>query len=192
MQVRMRYTARTPRLNRLAQMPALFTAFANKARAIISQDIAQRFENQNAPDGSPWKPLSPATLARALSDAKRKVGGRQASPVVQQTRSGATIVRARKPIAGYQRTARVRRTAQSAILVNTGRLKTSLVSVAGRGETVRIVDARRYVLIWGSRVPYAGVHQYGTKRVPKRPFLPLSRKALARLQRLLEQEVSRP
>lgn len=192
MRVRATYRMQTPALDRLARMPALFQGFANRAMAVISQDLATRFATSTAPDGRPWAPLSPRTLAQAVDAAIRKVGGRAAQPVVVQTRSGPTIVRARRPQPGYQRTARVRRTARSRILVDTGRLKASLVSMAGRGDAVRITDARRLRLVWGTRVPYARHHQYGTPRIPARPFLPLSRAALRRLRHILQQEVRRP
>lgn len=192
MRVRASYRMQTPALDRLVRMPALFQSFANRATAVIAQDVATRFATSTAPDGRAWAPLSPSTLRKAVQDAKRKVGGRAAQPVVTQTRGGTTIVRARRPQAGFQRTARVRRTARSQILVDTGRLKASLVSMAGRGDAIRITDARRLRLVWGTRVPYARDHQYGTSRIPARPFLPLSRAALTRLRQLLQQEVRRP
>lgn len=192
MRVRMSYRMQTPALDRLANAPALFQRFAQRAMAVVSQDIAARFQTSTAPDGRAWAPLSPRTLSKAVQDAKRKVGGRAAQPIVTQTRGGTTVVKARKPQPGYQRTARVRRTARSRILVDTGRLKASLVSMAGRGDAIRITDARRLRIVWGTRVPYARYHQYGAPRIPARPFLPLSRAARTRLRQLLQQEVRRP
>lgn len=191
MRVRASYRVNTRQLNRLAQMPALFTAFANRAKAVISQDINTRFETSTDPQGNPWQPLAPSTLRQSVRQAIAKVGGRAARPVVQRTPSGVLIARARNPLHGYQRTARVRRTRQSKILIDTGRLRASVVSLAGRGDAVRITDNQRLRIVWGTRVPYAAQHQYGAGRIPKRPFLPLSRNALNRLRQILAQEVRR-
>ena len=94
--------------------------FFRKARVILSQDHADRFQRSVAPDGTPWQPLSPNTLRRSVLQAIGKVGGSAARPIVRRTASGALVVRARRPVAGFQRTARVRRTRQSVAPAPTG------------------------------------------------------------------------
>ena len=165
--------------------------FFRRARVVLAQDHAERFERSVAPDGSPWQPLSPRTLRKSVQQAIRKVGGRAARPVVHRTRAGGLIVRARNPQAGFQRTARVRRTKQSKILVDTGRLKQSVVVLAASADAVRTHD--QLTLVWGTRVPYARQHQQGdpSRNLPARPFLGVSKQAERRLQAELQRIIAR-
>jgi len=170
------------------------TEFFRRARVVLAQDHAERFEKSVAPDGSPWQPLAPSTLQRSVANAIGKVGGRAARPVVRRTRTGGLIVRALSPQAGFQRTARVRRTRASKILVDTGRLKQSVVVLAASADAVRTRD--QLTLVWGTRVPYARRHQQGdsSRNLPARPFLGVSKQAKQRLQaelaRIIEQHAS--
>jgi phage gpG-like protein len=159
--------------------------FFRKARVVLAQDMAERFETSTAPDGARWQPLSPNTLRRSVQQAIRKVGGRAARPIVRTTARGGLIVRARHPQPGFQRTARVRRTRQSKILVDTGRLRNSVVAIAASADAVR--QRNRLTLIWGTRVPYARAHQFGnpSRNLPARPFLGVSPPAYQRLVREL-------
>ena len=165
--------------------------FFRRARMVLAQDHAERFEQSVAPDGSPWQPLSPRTLRKSVQQAIRKVGGRAARPVVRRTRTGGLIVRALSPQAGFQRTARVRRTRASKILVDTGRLKQSVVVLAASADAVRTQD--QLTLIWGTRVPYARAHQQGdpSRNLPARPFLGVSKRAEQRLQAELQRIIAR-
>jgi phage gpG-like protein len=165
--------------------------FFRRARVVLAQDHAERFERSIAPDGSPWQPLSPSTLQRSVANAIGKVGGRAARPVVRRTRTGGLIVRARNPQAGFQRTATVRRTRQSKILVDTGRLRNSVVAIAASADAVRTQD--QLTLIWGTRVPYARAHQFGnpSRNLPERPFLGVSPAAYQRLVRELNGIIQR-
>ena len=168
-------------------MQRVWDSFVRHARVILSQDTAERFETATAPDGQPWEPLKPGTRREAVRKAIRKVGGRAARPVVERTASGVLIVRARNPIAGFQKTARVRRTNRSRILVDTGRLRASVVVNAASADAIR--RQRAFVLEWGTRVPYARRHQLGDDRIPARPFLGISNAARQRMERTLQQLV---
>ncbi len=165
--------------------------FFRRARVVLAQDHAERFERSVAPDGSPWQPLSPRTLRKSVQQAIRKVGGRAARPVVRTTARGGLIVRARHPQPGFQRTARVRRTKRSKILVDTGRLRNSVVAIAASADAVRTQD--QLTLVWGTRVPYARVHQQGdpNRNLPARPFLGVSQAAYQRLVRELNATIQR-
>ena len=180
----------TVQLTRLLSNPFALNRAVNEffrvARGIISQDEAERFETSTAPDGTPWQPLSPRTVRKSVQQAIAKVGGRQARPIVRSRRGGGYIVRARNPVAGYQKTAIVRRDKTSKILVDTGRLKQSVVSVAAQADAIR--QQSTLTLVWGTRVPYAARHQQGdpARNLPARPFLGLSRAAEQRLQRELQ------
>lgn len=157
--------------------------FVPSARVLLSQEMAERFETGTDPQGRPWQPLSPRTRRIAVQRAIRKVGGREARPQVVRRPSGELVVRARNPQQGYQRTARVRRTKRSKILVDTGRLKQSVVANAATADAVRRADRVR--LLWGTRVPYARNHQYGVApRLPARPFLGVSPQGQQRLAQL--------
>ena len=165
--------------------------FFRRARVVLAQDHAERFERSVAPDGSPWQPLSPSTLQRSVANAIGKVGGRAARPVVRTTARGGLIVRARNPQPGFQRTATVRRTRQSKILVDTGRLRNSVVAIAASADAVRTQD--QLTLTWGTRVPYARVHQQGdpSRNLSARPFLGVSPAAYQRLVRELNGTIQR-
>jgi phage gpG-like protein len=165
--------------------------FFRRARVVLAQDHAERFERSVAPDGTPWQPLSPRTLRKSVQQAIRKVGGRAARPIVSTTARGGLIVRARNPQSGFQRTATVRRTKQSKILVDTGRLRNSVVAITASADAVRTQD--QLTLIWGTRVPYARVHQQGdpSRNLPARPFLGVSPAAYQRLVRELSATIQR-
>jgi len=167
------------------------TEFFRRARVVLAQDHAERFERSVAPDGSPWQPLSPRTLRKSVQQAIRKVGGRAARPVVRRTRTGGLIVRALSPQAGFQRTARVRRTRASKILVDTGRLKQSVVALVASADAVRTHD--QLTLVWGTRVPYARQHQQGdpSRNLPARPYLGVSKQAEQRLRAELQRIIAR-
>lgn len=54
-----------------------------------------------------------------------------------------------------------RRKGSSKPLVDTGRLRSSIATKAGDRS-----------ILYGTNVSYAGPHQYGTKRIPRRRFMP--------------------
>ena len=54
------------------------------------------------------------------------------------------------------------------ILVQTGALKRSL-TVAGAADSIE--DIQPQSLTFGTKIPYAAIHQHGTGRVPARPIL---------------------
>jgi len=165
--------------------------FFRRARVVLAQDHAERFEKSIAPDGSLWQSLSPRTLRKSVQQAIRKVGGRAARPVVRRIRTGGLVVRAMSPQAGFQRTATVRRTRASKILVDTGRLKQSVVALAASADAVRTHD--QLTLVWGTRVPYAQQHQQGdsSRNLPARPFLGVSKQAEQRLRTELQRIIAR-
>jgi phage gpG-like protein len=164
--------------------------FVPKAKVILSQLHASYFAEQRSPEGDPWAPLKSATYRKSVQKAIAKVGGREARPRVVKTRTGGLKVIAQKPRAGFQRTAVVRRTRGSQILIDTGRLRQSVVVNAARADAIR--KTRRYTLIWGTRVPYAPTHQFGSdaRRIPARPFLGVSDAGMRELQRALEVSVN--
>ena len=122
---------------------------------------------------------------------RRPVSTRILLCFVRRTRTGKLIVRALSPQAGFQRTATVRRTRASKILVDTGRLKQSVVVLAASADAVRTRD--QLTLVWGTRVPYAQQHQQGdpSRNLPARPFLGVSKQAQQRLQTELQRIIAR-
>jgi phage gpG-like protein len=58
------------------------------------------------------------------------------------------------------------------ILVREGDLRASVRWSHGRLGAGGIFDAQPRHLIFGTDVPYAAYHQYGTDKMPARPFLP--------------------
>jgi phage gpG-like protein len=175
-----------PLLRNRAAIPTAVERFFRQARVILAQDAAERFRTATDPQGNPWAPLSPRTLRRAVGLAIAKVGGRAARPQVRRTATGGLRVIARQPQSGYQRSAVVRRTKGSQILVDTGRLRNSVISSAATADAVRVQT--QLSLVWGTRVPYASQHQQGdpTRNLPARPFLGISAQAQTRLQQALQ------
>lgn len=149
-----------------------------KIIAIMQRDVSKHFEQGIGPSG-PWPPLSSLTLEIAKGVAREKVAS------------------------GQQKTARVRRTAASKPLLDTGRLRLSIV---GPGEGVQEVSPTAIKL--GTMLRYAHVQQYGatisvTPRmraklshligryfagskvvIPPRPFLWLSETAKTRIEQV--------
>lgn len=162
--------------------------FVPQAQAILSQFADERFRTSTDPQGRRWKPLQSSTFRRALSRAKATVGGRMANPQVSQSQ-GRTIVRALSPRAGFQRTATVRRDGSSKPLVDTGRLRMSVVALTARSGALRV--RRGYTLLWGTNLNYAKYHQYGTRRIPARPFLGAPPRLQTQLQQAYQQALGR-
>ena len=46
-------------------------------------------------------------------------------------------------------------------------------------------------LVWGTAVPYAGFHQFGTRRIPARPFLGLTPAAAETVGRIVAAELAK-
>lgn len=58
------------------------------------------------------------------------------------------------------------------MLLLTGKLRTSITDASGAGAFNQIVNKKSLFLgVDKADIPYAGVHQYGYKTTPKRPFL---------------------
>lgn len=73
-----------------------------------------------------------------------------------------------------------RRQGSSKPLIDTGTLRGSLTAVAGASA-----------ILVGTNVPYAGFHQFGTVRVPARPYLPFTADNEAVTEGLAEEEWQR-
>jgi|YNPMSStandDraft_2_1061718.scaffolds.fasta_scaffold01066_16 phage gpG-like protein len=189
--------------------PEQLQAGLRMAAAAAMRDCVRNFERQGyeEPPGvfHRWPPLSPTTLKIAEGQAMQKVGGRKGKARIrkQQTPYGAL------PIAygegGEQKTARVRRFAGAVILVDTGRLRASLLS--GPNHIERSGRAEIEV---GTNVEYAVYHERGAKirvtkkmkyflglsygvwlregtelAVPPRPFLRVSRQGLDQMKQAI-------
>ncbi len=202
------------------QLPALLNnplltyraiqSFFREARTILAQEHEHYFATSTAPDGTPWQPLSQRTLHSSIRKALQSVGvrgrytirrqrgtvstvyqGNRAVARIRRSSTGALTVRAIQPVTGFQRTARVRRTARSKILVDTARLRNSVVSIAANADAIR--QQQRLTLIWGTNVPYARAHQYGdpTRNLPARPFLGVSARGQQELATALTNALNR-
>lgn len=73
------------------------------------------------------------------------------------------------------------------LLVATGALRASLASQTGESERVATSTEMRF----GTRVPYGRFHEYGTSRMPARPFLgvpdAMTRELVAIMERTIGQ-----
>lgn len=176
------------------------TELAELAATIAVAEAMKNFERggYETPTGTfvKWQPLSPLTLKLSEGMAKKKVGNGRIR-----------VGRPTKAIGsgGTQKTAVVRRTGQSIPLVNTGRLRASLMGGAGH-----IRRSGAFGIEIGTNLPYAAVHQYGATirvtprmrgylyavsgvwvaaselHIPARPFLVVGRTALTRIQAAVE------
>ena len=111
-------------------------SYLKEAGLYMERETKINFARQSAPDGTPWAPLAPSTLARK--------------------RSGAIL-------------------RETSALVN---------SIAARGpfqNTVRV----------GATMEYGVYHQFGTKRMPARPFLGIEPKHHEPIRKIVEAHLAR-
>lgn len=103
-----------------------------------------QFETSGAEGGEPWAPLAPATIA-----GRTRLNARGTARVSARGRARGGLFRP---------------------LWDTGRLKRSLQQVGP--ESIRVLRRTEYAR--GTSVPYAGVHQKGSKdgKIPARRFIP--------------------
>ncbi len=121
---------------------------------MVGEAVPERFETETAPDGTPWQPLSPATL---VSQYQGRGRGRKTT---KRGRGGEVET------AGF---ARFR--GRKKILQDMGRRGGLLGQVAYRAEDGRVSI--------GSNKVYARIHQLGGEAgrgvtIPARPYLGLS------------------
>jgi phage gpG-like protein len=176
------------------------------AAAVAMRDCVRNFERQGYEDPPgvfhPWKELSPITLERAQERAKMKVGGESAR--IRKVRTPLGPLQVAVGSGGEQKTARVRRQFGSMILIDTGRLRASLLG--GPNHVERQAGTQ---IVVGTNVQYAGAHEFGTTipvtegvrnalgakygvwvrvggtlRVPPRPYLRLSQQGMEQMARL--------
>lgn len=117
----------------------------------LLQSTQARFETEQAPDGTPWEPLSDATIRRKMLKGVRRGKG--------QKRKSLTTIQ------GNTKIGAIRTLAAMKILVESGNLR----------------DTLRYQASWdslkfGSDRIYAASMQFGDddRNIPSRPFLGLS------------------
>lgn len=139
---------------------AWWKSFGPAAELALEREQRRHFRSQSSPGGAPWKPLAPLSLEIAAGQASQKVGG---ATEFSRTKSGVWKARnKRKPEQGEQapeqRSATVRRTSKSRVLTDTGTLMRSL-SAAGSSGAVRRMGINQ--LQFGTRLPYAKLHQFG-------------------------------
>jgi phage gpG-like protein len=104
------------------------------ASALIGREQNRHFMAQQAPNGSPWKPLSDLTKALSKGSAKQKVKS------------------------GGQKTAVTRRTDTSKALMDTGLLR---ASVTVNNATGAIREITPNLLTFGTNLKYGPTHQFG-------------------------------
>lgn len=130
------------------------------AEGITSRTI-QRFDEQRAPDGSPWPPLSPSTLMQEVRPRDRLRGG------------------------GISRRAQERMAKRKA-LIRTGRLRSS-ISWKVRGTRIYVGTNVVYAAIH----QFGGFAGRGRRvRIPARPFLGLSQTDVEEAEALLREWLS--
>lgn len=107
--------------------------FGPRARLLIEREQGRHFSAQAGPNGEAWPPLSPLTLELSAGAAAARIAS------------------------GEQKTATVRRSGGSQILMDSGLLRRS-VTTGGAGSVRRL---SRNKLDIGTRVIYAARHQFG-------------------------------
>jgi phage gpG-like protein len=194
--------------------PDATTAALKLAAQAAKRDCVANFDRQGyeEPPGvfHRWKPLSEATYEMSRGEAVSRVGGRRSARIrYQKTAYGELPVAYGK--GGEQRSARVRRFPGAKILIDTGRLRASLL-----GGVNHIERASADEIVVGTNVEYAAVHERGaqvqvTERqrkflgirygvwvkrgtvltIPARPYLRLSREGIEAVGRQFLQELAR-
>jgi len=128
----------------------------------------QRFDREQAPDGSPWEPLSETTLRRKMLKGVKRGRGQKRRRLT--TRAGNTKAGA------------ITRLAHASILVESGDLR----------DTLRY-HATADSLEFGTDRKYGATHQFGDKKrnIPARPFLGLSDADRAEIVSILREHLAR-
>jgi len=117
----------------------------------VVEQTKRRFESQGpAPDGTPWAPLKPATLA-----------AKKHKKILTET--------------GHLRDSiRYRLLGQNAVAVGTNRVYAAIHQLGGRTPARTILPVRKKALYWpGAAHPVKSVRHPGSL-IPARPFLGLS------------------
>lgn len=142
-------------LQKLAQRVGNLTPVMREAGRTLKNDAINNFKGQHAPDGTPWKRLSAATL---INRGRRAVGG---GSILTKNRSR-TKVKAYLAMTSAQ------------TLLDTGVLRNSVQALETTPNSVTV----------GSRIKYAAIHQFGGMagkgrkvRIPARPFIGMSPQA---------------
>ena len=190
---------------RAAAMGRFWPRFARTAQLLVEREQRRHFQASMSPQGVPWQPLSPVTIALSRYEALQKVGpgGR-----LRRSRRGRETAIGRG--LGAQRTAVVRRGEGSKPLIDTGRLMAS-VTTGGEGAVRQITSDSLAV---GTRLHYAAIHQTGGLKVlteqerqrieaatgrpfrklfvaiPARPFLGLSPSAKREIAQLAARRIA--
>jgi len=107
--------------------------FGPRARILIEREQNKHFTGQKGPNGEQWPLMSPLSLEISAGKAASRIAS------------------------GEQKTATVRRTGKSQMLMDTGLLRRSVTS-GGAGAVRRLSRGRLDV---GTRVVYAARHQFG-------------------------------
>lgn len=152
--------------------------------AMIAAQEAELFERSESPRGQRWRPLSDNYLESSRRQALEKVGGAEARAIIKR-RGDLLVAVARRPRPGFQKSARVRRTERSKILIDTGVLRASVVASGG---PLAVRDIKGAQLEFGTRVAYAPAHQFGVREqnLPARPFLGLTDRTRARIIEMVQ------
>lgn len=157
------------------------TPITSVVAADVMTFVDDRFASGTDPNGSAWAPLTQSTLRARTEDAAaaRTRALRRHARAADAARGEMRLVSSRDEdgvMVHSMRLVRTRRTTERlesefghlvspagvTILVDTNRLRGSIF---GRGE--------RTGLRFGTNVGYAAPHQLGTRRMPKRAFLPV-------------------
>lgn len=90
-----------------------------------------------------------------------------------------------KPLKNPKRQRAVRRV-KAKILRDTDRMFRSVTVKGAEGSIERVTDR---TLSWGTDVPYAGYHQFGTKRIPRRAFIGAGKRLQDRIAAIVAEHV---
>ena len=155
-------------LERLIEAGAdLEPAFA-KIGEYLDPATRERFDREQAPDGTPWEPLSDATLRRKMLKGVKRGRGQKRRRLT--TRAGNT------------KSGAIARLAQARILVESGDLRDTLHYLATADR-----------LKFGTDRKYGATHQFGDpeRNIPARPFLGLSDADRAEIVAILREHLER-
>jgi phage gpG-like protein len=79
----------------------------------------------------------------------------------------------------------------STILIDTGRLWDSLTTPWGNSDTLLEVSGNPPSLVFGTKVPYAKLHETGTRHMPARPITGLTEQAVNEIAEAVADSVVR-
>ncbi|MGB9876927.1 MAG: phage virion morphogenesis protein [bacterium] len=176
----------TPKLKEIMQAMKDFRKPLALCREYMLGSIAETFRVGGRPEK--WAPLKPQSILARIYRHHRRPLREDYETEEKYQKALKRVKRAR----GKAREKMKEMAGEVSILIDTGTLMRSVTERSAQGAIRRLTNTE---LIIGTNIKYAPYHQFGTKHIPKQPFLqilPEDEKAIVQIfSDWLEKEVER-